>query len=211
MSRYFITGTDTDCGKTYVTCQLLDYFNAEKKRPLALKPIASGCQEINGQLESEDVLALQQHNSDPFHAINGWRFAPAISPHLAAEAAGKRITASDIASFCFQEQFAHYDPLLIEGAGGLMVPLNEKETWIDFLKLTKMQVILVVGLRLGCINHALLTASVLKTEGIEVLGWIANCLDPKMLALEENIETLSVKMQVPKIGFVPYKGLISTV
>jgi dethiobiotin synthetase len=207
--KLFITGTDTDCGKTYVTCQLLDYFKAQQRKALALKPVASGCSLINGTLENEDVLNLQRHNSDPSLAINSWQFEPPISPHLAAKAANCRLTAADIASFCLSQQFAAFDPLLIEGAGGLMVPLNEKETWIDFLKLTKIPVILVVGLRLGCINHALLTAAALKANQIETVGWIANCLDKNMLALDENLATLEQKMEMPLLARVDFQGKLN--
>ena len=210
MNSYFITGTDTNCGKTYVTCQLLDYFRSKNKRAQALKPLASGCKENQGILENEDVLNLQKHNSDSSCAINGWQFAPPISPHLAARESNLKITAADIATFCFNEQFTNFDPLLIEGAGGLMVPLNEEETWIDFLQLTKIPVIVVVGLRLGCINHALLTAEVLKQNQIKVAGWIANCLDENMLSLDDNIATLTNKMQMPLLGTVSYKGKFNT-
>lgn len=206
MNTYFITGTDTDCGKTYVTCRLLDYFKAQQRPALALKPVASGCCERNGRLENEDVLNLQGHNSDPSSPINGWQFAPPISPHLAAKAVNQRLSAAEIAAFCLGEQFASFNPLFIEGAGGLMVPLNEKETWLDFLLLTKIPVIVVVAMRLGCINHALLTEAVLKERQISTVGWIANCLDENMLALGENIASLSSKMQIPLLGVLPYGG-----
>lgn len=206
MSTYFITGTDTDCGKTYVSCQLLDYFRSKSKQPLALKPVASGCSQLNGQLESEDVNQLEKFNCERRFSINGWQFAPAISPHLAAKEAKVGLSAEGIATFCFQSQFKVYDPLLIEGAGGLMVPLNEEETWLDFLELTRIPVILVVAMRLGCLNHALLTAEVLKAKQIKAAGWIANCIDQKMLFLDENINTLKSKMQMPLISVLPYGG-----
>lgn len=205
MNTYFITGTDTDCGKTYVTCQLIEYFKKQKKRVLAIKPVASGCIERNGLLHSEDVLNLQKHNCETTHSISGWQFAPPISPHLAAKAANIRLSASDIASFC--SKFSNFDPLLIEGAGGLMVPLNEKETWLDFLELTKIPVIVVVAMRLGCINHALLTAEILKHKQRPAAGWIANCIDQDMLALDENIATLTAKMNMPLLGVVGYQGI----
>lgn len=206
MKPFFIIGTDTDCGKTYVTCQLLDNLNKQKKRGLALKPVASGCVERNGKLQSEDVLTLQEHNEDKSQSINGWLFAPPISPHLAAKEVGSRLVAKDIAAFCLNEQFNDLDYLLVEGAGGLLVPLNDEETWIDFIKLTQIPVILVVGMRLGCINHALLTDAVLKSNQIVCAGWIANCLDKGMLALSENIATLSIKMHMPLLGTIPYQG-----
>lgn len=206
MKRYFITGTDTDCGKTYVTCQLLSYFNNQEKKALALKPVASGCQEKNGQLLSEDVLRLQKYNKNSHYSISGWQFAPPISPHLAAKEINCKLSVDKIAKFCLDKQFNELDYLLIEGAGGLLVPLNDEETWLDFLTLTKIPVILVVAMRLGCINHALLTDSVLKTNQITCAGWIANCLDKGMLALSENIATLSLKMHMPLLATIPYSS-----
>ncbi|CDZ78415.1 ATP-dependent dethiobiotin synthetase BioD [Legionella massiliensis] len=206
MRPYFITGTDTDCGKTYVSCQLLDYFKNREKPALALKPVASGCRENNGQLESEDVLHLTKHNSPTAYPINGWQYAPPISPHLAAKAVNSSLSVKELASFCLDERYQSFSPLLIEGAGGLMVPLNDEETWVDFLTFTKIPAIVVVGMKLGCINHALLTDAVLKMNNIETVGWIANCLDSSMLALEGNLATLTDKMQIPLLGVLPYKG-----
>ncbi|MFW2570509.1 dethiobiotin synthase [Legionella sp. 29fVS95] len=209
MKTFFITGTDTNCGKTYVTCQLLDYLNEQQKKGLALKPVASGCFLSNGQLLNDDVLSLQKHNRNQDYSINGWQFPEPISPHLAAKAAGSSLTAHEIADFCLSRQFANHDYLLVEGAGGLLVPLNDKETWLDFLNLTQMPVILVVGMRLGCLNHALLTASVLKNNRTACVGWVANCLDKEMLALTENIATLSLKMEIPLLATIPYQGKLT--
>lgn len=203
MKRYFIIGTDTDCGKTYVTCQLLDYFKKQKKRALAIKPVASGCIEQNGQLLSEDVLHLQHHNSDPHQQVCQWLFKPPISPHLAAEQAGQSITAQDIVNFCNNQAFTNTDVLLIESAGGLMSPLNNNETWLDVILISKIPVIFVVGMRLGCLNHALLTELALKSHQINCVGWIANCIDKDMLALSENINTLSQKMKMPLLKIIP--------
>ncbi|KTD23435.1 Dethiobiotin synthetase [Legionella lansingensis] len=206
MKTFFITGTDTDCGKTYVTCQLLNHLHRFKKKAFAIKPVASGGLQQNGQLISEDVINLQKYNQHLACPVNGWTFSSPISPHLAAREEGSTLTIKEIAAFCFDESYASLDYLLIEGAGGLLVPLNEKETWLDFLSLSKVPVVLVVGMRLGCINHALLTASVLHHYGLPSLGWIANCLDKNMLALEENIATLVDRMPMPLIGTVPHEG-----
>lgn len=204
MKRYFITGTDTDCGKTYVTCQLLDYFKQQNKRSIALKPVASGCYEQDGQLISEDVLQLQAHNDYTTKDICSWRFKSPISPHLAAAELGEFISAQAVTDFCNDKAFANYDYQLIEGAGGLMAPLNTNETWLDFLSCSQIPVILVVGMRLGCLNHALLTELALKTYKIQCVGWIANCLDKHMLSLIENIKTLSAKLNIPLIATIPY-------
>ena len=208
MKRYFITGTDTDCGKTYVTCQLLDYLTQRGQRVGALKPVASGCFERDGLLVSEDVINLQRHNPSFQQERCPWRFKSPISPHLAAEDVGVLLSAQAITDFCLKGYFAGIDHLLIEGAGGLMAPLNQHETWIDFLLCSKLPVILVVGMRLGCLNHALLTALALDSYGLECVGWIANGLDQHMLAMNKNIQTLSGKMRYPLLATIPYGGIL---
>ena len=209
MKRYFIVGTDTDCGKTYVTCQLITQLKAQNKRCLAIKPVASGCHELaDGQLISDDVQRLEQANGLFDETLCAWPFKPPIAPHLAAQAAGVRLSAQAITQFCMSDKFSTFDHLLIEGAGGLMVPLNEKETWLDFLILSQIPVILVVGMRLGCINHALLTAMVLDAHQIHCEGWIANCLAEDMLMLDSTIETIATKLHFPLLATIPYGGNI---
>ncbi len=207
MKRYFITGTDTDCGKTYVTTQLLKCVQAS----VAIKPIASGCDEIRGELVSSDALQIQNNCSLSLDQINPWRFKSPISPHIAAQQQNIRLSAQQIADYCLNLESKDHQTLFIEGAGGLLVPLNETETWVDFLKLTQIPVVLVVGMKLGCINHALLTATVLKTNGICCAGWIANCIDPQMQVLSENIETLRNKMDFPLLSIIPYLGTIDLI
>ena len=220
---YFILGTDTDCGKTYVTCQLVDYFKQNNQRVLAIKPISSG--------GIEDVESLNRHNEKKPDESLFWRFKNPISPHLASAEEGVTLSVSAIASVCQKFQTNESDNdllpspacgrrvgdegergtgiLLIEGAGGLMVPLNEHETWVEFLLQTKIPVILVVGMRLGCLNHALLTQAVLNMHGIQCEGWIANCIDPEMQALSENIATLARLLTFRHLATLPYNGRIS--
>ena len=202
MKRFFITGTDTDCGKTYVTTKLRDF----SPRSAAIKPVASGCMEVDNQLVSSDALLLQENSDLSLNQINPWRFKLPVSPHIAAREEGIHLPVSDIATFCMEWQLPGIDTLFIEGAGGLMVPLNEDETWVDFLKLTKIPVILVVGMKLGCINHAILTEKALEGERIECAGWIANCLDPEMNCLLENITTLRKKLKSPLLATVSFFG-----
>ncbi|MCR9191144.1 MAG: dethiobiotin synthase [Gammaproteobacteria bacterium] len=206
LNSYFVVGTDTDCGKTYVTAALLDYFRTQKQTARALKPLVSGCIEQAGVLISEDVERLQIANQTLTPPISRWMMKPPISPHLAAEASGITLSIDDIIAFCNAYPRAEIQHLLIEGAGGLMVPLNNKETWVDFLIQSGIPVILVVGMRLGCINYALLTAEVLKTKGIRCKGWIANFLDPKMLVPEENLQTLIDKLHCPLLGTVGFNS-----
>lgn len=207
MKRYFITGTDTDCGKTYVTAKLVQYFS----QSAAIKPIASGCLELNNQYVSTDALALQEHCHLSLDVINPWRFKLPISPHLAAKEEGYSLSVAEIADYCLNLELDGIEQLFIEGAGGLMVPLNDNETWIDFLRLTQFPVILVVGMKLGCINHALLTATALKAYNIPCTGWIANCVDSEMLALSENIETLKELLEAPLMATLPFSGVFSDI
>jgi len=203
MKRYFITGTDTDCGKTYVTRQLIDYY----ANAVAIKPLASGCNKINNQLVNADAQQLIKNNLT-LDKINPWRFEMPISPHIAAEKAGKSIELTELVNYCTQFAVPDMDTLFIEGAGGLMVPLNTHHTWVDFLIISSIPVVLVVGMKLGCINHALLTESVLCSNGIECVGWIANCIDRQMLVLEENIKTLTQLLKAPLLAVIPYQGKI---
>ena len=206
MKQYFIIGTDTDCGKTHVTCHLIENLKQNHQRVLAIKPIASGCTELDGLLCSDDVQRLNRHNGVDYDDSLFWRFKRPISPHLAAAEEGSLLTANAIARSCQSFESFDLDYLLIEGAGGLMVPLNSQETWIDFLIQTGIPVILVVGIRLGCLNHALLTEAVLNMHQIQCHGWIANCIDREMLAVTENIATLTDKLSFPLLATIPFEG-----
>lgn len=211
MKSYFIIGTDTDCGKTYATCALMRHIKTNNQTVMALKPVASGCSEQAGRLVSDDAVRLQVYNEDVTQTICPWPLRLPVSPHLAAKADEIELSAQAIVTFCTDKAFAVYDYLLIESAGGLMVPLNDNETWIDVLKRSQIPVILVVGMRLGCINHALLTISTLETQQIPCAGWIANCLDNNMLFLDENITTLAHKIREPLLGIIAYDGEINGV
>lgn len=209
MKPFFITGTDTDCGKTYVTCQLADWLLMQDCRVQVLKPVASGCILQDGELFNEDVMKLQACNRDDSLPVNQWRYLPAIAPHFAAAQQGDRLCAADIAEFCKRSFSTDKDYGLVEGAGGLQVPLNESETWLNFLQLTKFSVILVVGMRLGCLNHALLTDYVLRANNLPCAGWIANGIVKDMPLLEENITDLATRMHMPLLGTVPYGGSLN--
>lgn len=208
MKRYFIIGTDTNCGKTYVTCQLLHHLQKNNKKAMGIKPVASGCIEKGGQLINEDVISLQRYNDSPEKQISPWCFKPPISPHLAAAEVGRVISAQQVANFCFDDTFADNDYLLIESAGGLMSPLNDQETWLDVLSYSRIPVVLVVGMRLGCLNHTLLTALALSARQIQCVGWVANCIDKDMLVLSGNILTLSKKMEWPLLSTISYQGML---
>lgn len=209
MKRFFITGTDTDCGKTHAACALLAYWNEKGVRAVGFKPVASGCRVEGGECISDDAEALAQFGAHASTRV--FRFEPPVSPHIAAARAGVTLHAADIAASCTEAALPDTEVLLVEGAGGLMVPLNAHETWLNFLTLTEMPVILVVGMRLGCLNHALLTARVLQEEKIACLGWIANWIDRDMLEPEDNLKTLVQKMPFPLLGEIAFNGGLSVV
>lgn len=204
MKSYFITGTDTDCGKTYVTSQLVNYY----QNAVAIKPVASGCHKMGLDLVSSDAQELVKSNNLDLDFINPWRFELPVSPHIAAEKEGKSIQLAELVDYCTQFDLPGKDLLFIEGAGGLMVPLNNEHTWLDFLKVSQIPVIITVGMKLGCINHALLTMETLKAHQIPCAGWIANCIDPQMLTFEENMNTLVHMMDAYCLALVPYNGKI---
>ena len=204
-NRYFILGTDTECGKTHITCLLQQMLRSQGKQVYAIKPVASGCQEVDGQLISDDALKLANGDRKLAQLICPWRLHQPVSPHIAARIDSIEISVPAIVNYCLDPSFDIYDYLLIEGAGGLMVPLNASETWVDVLRQSQIGVILVVGIRLGCINHALMTAEILKKNGIPLVGWVANCLDPATLYIDEVIQTLQNKLNVPCWMRAPYE------
>ena len=193
MQYIFITGTDTDCGKTYITRQLVSFLRKKGHNVLGLKPVASGVP-YNG---ASDISALEAANSPDLRSINYFAWPEPIAPHIAAKKHGIKLSAKEIASFCQSDVFKDTEYLLIEGAGGLMMPLNYQETWLDVIRYLEAEVIFVVGMKLGCLNHTLLSFECLRHYNINCRGWIANCLDPDMLELEENILTLRQMLPAP--------------
>ena len=203
---YFITGTDTDAGKTNIAAGLLCAAQQQQHSTLAMKPVASGCEVRAEGLQNSDALALMAQSSikRPYAEVNPYAFAPAIAPHIAAQEAGVALQVSDLyqaAQVILQQQA---DFTLIEGAGGWRVPLSETAFLSDFAKTLKLPVILVVGVKLGCINHALLTAQAIQSDGLELAGWIANVVDPNCARLEENLVTLKQQMPAPCLAQVPH-------
>lgn len=195
MKSIFITATDTDAGKTYVTALLHQYALTLGLEPAVFKPIASGCNEAGNPLSNPDLATLHQLNPKiPLSALYEWCFDRAIAPHIAAKDHADSITIEKIARAydrLTQERlsFADYDIGFIEGAGGWLLPLNEIETLDEWVVSAGIPVIFVVGMKLGCLNHALLTAKVMVDSGANVLGWIANS-SKLMPAYAENLQTL---------------------
>ncbi|MCC5791073.1 MAG: dethiobiotin synthase [Legionellaceae bacterium] len=205
MPRYFITGTDTNCGKTWITAQLVQFMRTKGHQSLAIKPLVSGVTE-GTQDHYADIACLQQANAPDERSIHRWAWPEPISPHLAAALHQDSLSACAIADYCQSSRFSDIDMLFIEGAGGIMVPLNASETWIDVWQKLSIQVILVVAMRLGCLNHALLSYQALQDHQIPCVGWIANCMDPEMLFLEENITSLQNRLPVPCLAISPWAG-----
>lgn len=201
---YFITGTDTSVGKTLVSCALLHAFAALGKRVAGFKPVAAGCDEDD---HNEDAKRLRAASSiqATYGQVNPYCFPHAIAPHLAARHAGTRIDFSRIMA-SYRELAGQADEVVVEGAGGFCVPLNEKQDSADLARQLDLPVILVVGVRLGCINHALLTVSAIADHQLECAGWVANILDADMPALQENIEALRERIEAPLLGIVPYQA-----
>lgn len=203
---FFVTGTDTDVGKTTIAAGLLASANKRGLRTAAIKPIASGCELTPDGLRNADALLLQSVMSLPlsYEEINPIALAPAIAPHLAAEQANVRINAMQLAGICRGVLMQRADLTLVEGAGGWRVPLNSRELLSELPKLLGLPVIMVVGMRLGCINHALLTAEAIARDGLSLAGWVANSCGPDMDYLDENIATIKGYLRAPCLGMVPY-------
>lgn len=206
MKSYFITGTDTNVGKTYVTCELLRYFKAQGKVALGMKPVASGCYQTPQGLRNQDACELQAASSKmlPYELINPFVYEPAIAPHIAASLVGQTLTVAQLQQSYLKFKSQNQEVSLIEGAGGWLVPLNTRETLADFVSTAQLEVILVVGMRLGCLNHALLTVSAIQASGVKLAGWVANSLEFNMPNYAENLTTLKNFIAAPCLGVVNY-------
>ena len=204
-TAYFITGTDTDVGKTYIATALVQHFCEQGLQAVGMKPVAAGAELVNGRLLNSDVIELiKASNVDADLAlINPYVFAPAIAPHIAAEQAGIRVSLDNIQQ-SFDALQAKADVVVVEGAGGFRVPVNRQETMADLAVKLNLPIVLVVGVRLGCINHALMTAGSIRAAGLNLVGWVANRIDPNMPAIEENIATLKAMLKAPFIADVAW-------
>jgi dethiobiotin synthetase len=202
---YFVTGTDTGSGKTTIASALIRYFVDQGRKTVGMKPIASGCERINDQLVNEDVTALIQASNviAPLTLVNPYHFMPAIAPHIAASQAGIHID-TDVILTAYRQLSAMADIVVVEGAGGFLVPVNRHQTLADLALQLNIPIILVVGMRLGCINHALLTVEAIKSRGLHLAGWVANQVDPEMAEFEANLESLQAWIQAPCISVVRY-------
>lgn len=204
--RFFITGTDTGIGKTRVTCGLLEAAAHLGLRAVGMKPISSGCNVLpSGTLESEDVVAHQAAGNvyAALDDIGTYRFLPPISPHLAAHQVGTEIDFERIRTSLHALTNAA-DVVLVEGAGGWYAPLDATRSIADLALALDLPVILVVGLRLGCLNQAMLSSEAILAKGANLAGWFANHIDPTMLFSDQNIDYLHSHIPAPLLGVVPY-------
>jgi dethiobiotin synthetase len=205
--KYFITGTDTDAGKTLIASALLFKAKSAGLTTVGLKPIAAGCELTPDGLRNDDALKLIEQSTDkiPYEQVNPISFAEPIAPHIAGQKLRKPLSADrTIGLLRGVLMINRSEFILIEGAGGYKVPLNPKETFADVVKELRLPVILVIGMKLGCLNHALLTVEAIRRDGLAIAGWVASKVDNDMLAYEENIETLHAMIPAKCLGIVPY-------
>jgi dethiobiotin synthetase len=204
--KYFVAGTDTDCGKTFVSCVLLRAAAGLGHSTIGMKPVAAGAVSTEQGLRNDDALRLQQAASIAlsYEQVNPVCLEAAVSPHLAAAQAGKRLQVQRIAGFCQGVLMKRADLTLIEGAGGWRVPISEHEFMSDLARALNLPVILVVGMKLGCLNHALLTAEAIVRDGLTLAGWVANQRDPHMALITENLQTLQEALPFPCLGHIPF-------
>ena len=199
---FFVTGTDTEVGKTHVTCALLHATRQLGRTTVGMKPIAAG---VGDDGHNEDVTRLLAAGSitPPRDWINPFLYDPFIAPHIAARAAGRPIEIPVIQQ-AFERLQVLAEVVWVEGVGGFRVPLDEGHDTADLARMLALPVVLVVGMRLGCINHALLTAEAIARRELTLAGWVANRIDPAMDCFEANLDTLRARLNAPLLGVVPY-------
>lgn len=192
---FFITGTDTGVGKTYVACQLIQQYIAQGYKVVGMKPVAAGCDLVDGEWVNDDVLKLEAASNvkAPRALINPYSFKEPIAPHIAAELAGKVIEIGVIKQ-AFDALSELADIVIVEGAGGYLVPLNGTDSMADLASALNIPIILIVGIKLGCINHALLTIEAINARKSRLEGWVANPMDPEMLRYNHNVLTMVKKL-----------------
>ena len=204
---FFVTGTDTDVGKTLIASALLHVLAARGLRVVGMKPVAAGS--VAGVWHDVVELEHASNVAAPLDARNPYRFHPPIAPHLAVAQTGEIISLPAI-----DDAYRHLSSLaevvIVEGAGGFYVPLNYTESLADVAQQLNLPVILVVGMRLGCINHALLTVAAIQARGLALAGWVANCMTADMVLLQENIQALEQRIAAPLLGIIPHTPHISS-
>lgn len=205
--QYFITGTDTDAGKTHVCVGLLKAAARRELRSMGIKPISAGAEMIDGKLRNDDALQIQAAGSIAlrYEQVNPVVFEPPIAPHIAAAKENKIITVSRLEGFVRGTLLTPHDFALVEGAGGWRVPVNDRELLSDLAKRLALPVIVVVDMRLGCLNHAFLTMEAIRRDGLQIAGWIANGGQNEMNCYEENLATLNNMLSAPLLGSLSWQ------
>ena len=213
MKGFFIAGTDTDVGKTRIAAGLLHVLAARGYTTAAMKPVSAGCHDTaNGlrqhnmrNLRNDDALILQRHATLalPYEQVNPYAYAAAIAPHIAAAQSGQVIDIAHLKKL-FDDMARRVDSVIVEGAGGWLVPINDHETMANVAQALGLPVILVVRMRLGCLSHALLSAESIAHHGLPLAGWVANILNPDFTPLQHNIDALRARINAPLLGVVPH-------
>jgi dethiobiotin synthetase len=202
---FFITGTDTGVGKTLVACALLHAFARTGLRVIGMKPVAAGAEQTGADLLNEDVAALARASNvqAPRSLVNPYCLAPPIAPHIAARLAGVEIDLGRLTR-AFDALSARADCVIVEGAGGFVVPLGPSLDSSQLARALALPVVLVVGMRLGCLNHALLTRGAIARTGLRLAGWVANHIDPHMLCEDENVQALRERLDAPLLARIAH-------
>ena len=204
-NTFFITGTDTGIGKTFVTCILMQFIKFHHKKVIGMKPIAAGVDIKNGETSNEDVNLLKYESTLQLELgeVNTYSFDEPMAPHIAAQKHNIEIDFKKIKMHA-ETLKNRADYLLIEGAGGYLVPLGESTSIADLVDELNIPIIIVIGVKLGCINHSLLTIEAILKRGQKIFGWVANILDNNMLEVNANISSLKQRIKQPLIGIIPY-------
>ena len=201
----FVTGTDTGIGKTFASASLLSALNASGLRAVGMKPVASGCAMTPLGLRNEDAQTLLDHSdgTPAYESVNPFALREAVAPHIAAREEGVDISVAPIER-AFAKLSGAADWIVVEGVGGWCAPLSDALMQSDLAKALRLPVILVVGLRLGCLNHAILSARAIQSDGCELRGWVGNGIDVSMQRVRENIQTLRERLPAPCLGILPF-------
>lgn len=201
MPRFFVTGTDTGVGKTRIAVGLCTAFASAGRRVAAMKPVSAGCVRTPGGWRNQDALELKRAMTvrATYAEVNPYAFEPAIAPHIAAQEADRPIEFA-VLDRCFERLCLQSEVIVVEGAGGWLAPLDARHTFADLAARWELDVILVVGLRLGCLNHALLTAESVQRHGLVLKGWIGNSVDPSFERRAENLAALDARLAAPCLG-----------
>ena len=205
MFSLYVTGTDTGIGKTLASCALLHALRGHGLRAVGMKPVASGCERIDGEWKNADALALQAAGEPgiPYADINPFALEHPLAPELAARDAGIEVALPTILA-AHARLAEHADALIIEGVGGWAAPLSASLMQADVVRALRLPVLLVVGLRLGCLNHALLSARAIAADGAHLAGWIASHVDPAMERVDDNLAMLRERLPAPCWGVLPH-------